>query len=120
VAARGLADIEWVEEVGGGPNFGRKQFISLADAVGRREIRTLVLAHRDRLVSVRIPVVEHYCRAHGCDILVLNHESLSSEQEMMQDLKSIVDCFSSRLCGLRHDRKKLNEAIHQDVKEGGS
>jgi hypothetical protein len=38
----------------------------------------------------------------------------------VQDLKNIVDRFSSHLYGLRHYRKKLNEVIDQDVKEGGS
>jgi putative resolvase len=120
VAARGLADTEWVEEVGGGLDFGRKQFLDIMDAVGRREIRTIVLAHRDRLVRFGYPWFEHYCRAHGCAILALNNESLSPEQEMVQDLGSIVDCFSNRLFGLRHYRKKLDEAMDQDVKEGGS
>jgi len=115
VAARGLADTEWVEEVGDGLDFGRKQFLDVMDAVGRREIRTVVLAHRDRLVRFGYPWFEHYCRAHGCEILMLNNESLSPEQEMVQDLRSIIDCFSSRLSGLRHYRKKLNEAIDQDL-----
>jgi putative resolvase len=58
VARHGLADTEWGEEVGGGLDFGRKQFLNIMDAVGRREIRTIVLAHRARLVRVRIPVVQ--------------------------------------------------------------
>jgi putative resolvase len=109
VAARGLADTEWVEEVGGALNFGRKQFLRLMHVVGRREIRTIALAHRDR-----------HCRAEGRDILMRNNDSLSPEQEMVQDLQSIVDCFSSCLDGLCHYGKKLNEAIYQHVKEGGS
>jgi putative resolvase len=117
VAARGLADTEWVEEIGGGLNFGRKRFLDIMDAVGRREVRTIVLAHKDRLVRFGYPWFEHYCQAHGCDILVLNNESMSPEQEMVQDLRTIVHCFSSRLHGLRHYRKKLNEAVGQDVKE---
>lgn len=42
-AARGLAGIEYIEEVGGGLNFGRKRFLALMDAIGRGEVATLVL-----------------------------------------------------------------------------
>nr|WP_242469696.1 MerR family DNA-binding transcriptional regulator [Rhabdochromatium marinum] len=70
VVARGLANVEFVEEVDGGLN--------------------------------------------GCEILVLNQERLSPEQEMVQDLMSIVHGFSSRLYGLRKDRKTLNEALGKD------
>lgn len=34
---------------------------------------------------------------HGCEVLVLNQERLSPEQEMVQDMITIVHCFSSRL-----------------------
>ena len=47
--ARGLANVEFVEEVGGGMNFGRKRFLALMDAVNAGEIGTLILAHQDRL-----------------------------------------------------------------------
>lgn len=115
-AARGLADVEWAEEVGGGLNFHRKRFLDIMDAVGRGEVKTIVLAHKDRLVRFGYQWFEHYCKTHGCELLVLNNESLSPEQEMVQDLMTIVHTFSSRLYGLRTYRKKLNEAIGQDVK----
>ena len=114
VVARGLADVEFIEEVGGGLNFKRKRFLALMDEIGQREIATLILAHRDRLTRFGFEWFEHYAQTHGCDILVLNQERLSPEQEMVQDLMTIVQCFSSRLYGLRHYRKKLNEALSQD------
>jgi predicted site-specific integrase-resolvase len=52
-------------------------------------------------------------------ILVPNNESLSPEQEMVQDLRSIMRWFSSRLYGLGPYTKKLNETVGRDMKEGG-
>ena len=57
---------------------------------------------------------EHYAKEHGCELLVLNQERLSPEAEMVQDLMTIVHCFSSRLSGLRNYKKKLKEALEQD------
>ena len=47
--------------------------------------------------------------------LVLSQERLSPEQEMVQDLMSIVHCFSSLLYGLRNYRRELKKAIASDA-----
>ncbi len=119
-AARGLAGVEFILEVGGGLNFSRPHFLALMDAVGRREVATLVLAHRDRLTRFGFDWFAHFADTHGCELLVLNQERLSPEHEMVQDLMTIVHCFSSRLYGLRNYRKKLNEALEQDHAAGPS
>lgn len=112
--AKGLANVEFIEEVGGGLNFKRKRFLALMDAVGRREIKTLILAHRDRLTRFGFDWFEHYASTNGCEILVLNQERLSPKQEMVQDLMTIVHCFSSRLYGLRNYRKQLKEVLKSE------
>lgn len=113
VVAKGLANVEFIEEVGGGLNFKRKHFLALMDAVGRREVVTLIIAHRDRLTRFGFEWFEHYASINGCELLVLNQERLSPEQEMVQDLMTIVHCFSSRLYGLRNYRKKLSEVLQR-------
>lgn len=115
VVARGLANVEFIEEVGGGLNFKRMKFLSLMDEIGRSKIKTLILAHRDRLTRFGFEWFEHFAKAHNCEVLVLNQERLSPEQEMVQDLMTIVHCFSSRLYGLRNYRKKLKEALEQET-----
>jgi predicted site-specific integrase-resolvase len=116
VVAKGLAGVEFIEEVGGGLNFKRKRFLALMDEIGRREVKTLILAHRDRLTRFGFEWFEHYAKTNGCEVLVLNQERLSPEHEMVQDLMTIVNGFSSRLHGLRNYRKKLNEALKQDTR----
>ena len=117
VVARGLANVEFVEEIGGGLNFKRKRFLALMDEIGRREIKTLILAHRDRLTRFGFEWFEHFAKVNGCEVLVLNQERLSPEQEMVQDLMTIVHCFSSRLYGLRNYRKKLDEVLKKEAEQ---
>jgi predicted site-specific integrase-resolvase len=114
-AARGLAGVEFNEEIGGGLNFKRRYLLELSDAIGRGEVRTLVLAHRDRLTRFGYEWFEHMAHQHGCEVLVLNQERLSPEQEMAQDMMTIVDCFSSRLDGLRNYRRQQNAALNQEA-----
>ena len=63
------------------------------------------------------PVLSHYfeenlfCEQHGTVLTVMNSESLSPEEEMVQDLLSIVHCFSSRLYGLRRYKKQIRQMV---------
>ena len=109
------ANVEFIEEVGEGFNFKRKQFLALMDEIGGREVKTLILAHRDRLTRFGFEWFEHFAKVNGCELMVLNQERLSPEQEMVQDLMTIVHGFSSRLYGLRDYRKKLDEALKKDA-----
>lgn len=112
--ASGISGPEYVLEVGGGLNFKRSKFLTLMDEIGLGLVERIVIAHKDRLVRFGYEWFERYMRLHGCEVLVLNQERLSPEQEMVQDLMTIVHCFSSRLYGLRSYLKKLNEALNQD------
>ncbi len=114
MVAKGLANVEFIEEIGGGLNFKRKKFLALMDDIANHQIKTLVLAHKDRLTRFGFDWFEHHAKAHGCELLVLNQERLSPEREMVQDLMTIVHCFSSRLDGLRNYKKNLKEALDAD------
>jgi putative resolvase len=110
-AARGLVDVEWISEIGGGLNFERPKFLVLMERIERREISHLIIAHKDRLVRFGYVWFARFCKQHGCEILVLNNETLSPEPEMVEDLMTIVDCFSSRLDGLGNYKKSLKLAL---------
>lgn len=114
--ARGLAVDEWMEEIGGGMNFKRKKFLSLVDRIITQEVGVLVIAHKDRLTRFGFALIEHLCEMAGCELLVMNAESLSPEQELVEDLMTIVHCFSSRLYGLRNYRKSLKKALTDDTR----
>jgi len=110
-AARGLTGTQWISEIGGGLNFKRPKFLALVDRIVTNQVATLVIAHKDRLVRFGFDLLSHLCRTHGCELLVLNTETLSPEQEMVQDLMTITHCFSARLYGLRNYRTALQKAL---------
>ena len=110
--AKGIAVDEWISEIGGGLNFRRPKFSEIVDRVIRGELSTLVIAHKDRLARFGFELLSHLCETHDCQIMVLNTESLSPEQEMVQDLMTIVHCFSSRLYGLRNYRKAIQKVFN--------
>jgi putative resolvase len=105
---------EWIMEVGGGLNFEREQFLRLVDGIIDGQIERVVLAHQDRLVRFGSKLLVHLCRTHQTELLIMDTEALSPEQELVQDLLTITHCFSSRLPGLRNYRKALKEALRNE------
>ena len=111
--ARGTANVEFVEEIGGGLNFRRPKFLEVMEAIERGEVSEIIVAHKDRLARFGIDYFTHRCLGKHCIFTTINSEQLSPEQEMVQDLMAITHCFSSRLYGLRNYRKNLKEALKQ-------
>ena len=105
---------EWIMEVGGGLNFERKQFLRLVDSIIDGQVERVVLTHQDRLARFGYHLLVHLCHTHQCELLVMNTQELSPEQELVQDLITVTQCFSSRLYGLRNYRKALQKAIKDD------
>jgi predicted site-specific integrase-resolvase len=66
-AARGVANIEYIEEVGGGLNLKRPRFVALMDRIEAREVSHLVIAHKDRLVPFGFQCFDRFCAEHGTD-----------------------------------------------------
>ena len=111
--ASGLAVDEWIEEIGGGMNFKRKRFCELMNQIERREVSTLVIAHKDRLVRFGFEYFHKFATDHGCKMVVANQEQLSPTEEAVADLMTIVHTFSCRLYGLRNYSKQIRKAATQ-------
>jgi putative resolvase len=109
--AKGLGNVEYIEEVGGGLNFKRKEFLRLIDMIVTGRIGVLVIAHKDRFVRFGFELIEHLCTSYDVDLQVINSEKFSPELEISQDLLEIVDSFSYRIDGLNQYRKTLQEAL---------
>ncbi|KHD06163.1 recombinase [Candidatus Thiomargarita nelsonii] len=107
----GITVDEWIQEIGGGMNFKRKKFLSLMYRIQMGEIRKLLIAHKDRLCRFGFDYFEWMAKENHCEIVIVNQESLSPQQEMVEDLMAIIHTFSCRLYGLRKYKKNLKKAI---------
>ncbi len=109
--ARGIAVDDWIAEIGGGLHVKRPTFLNLIDAIVAGQVAMLIIAHTDRLARFGYDLLTHLYAAHQCEVVVRNQETLSPEQELVQDVMTIMHGFSSRLYGLRNYRKSLKEAL---------
>ncbi len=81
------------------------------NAIEPGKIKTLVIAHKDRLCRFGYDYFEHFAKTHGCDIVVANAQNMSPQQELMEDIMAVIHIFSCRLYGLRKYQKKLRKII---------
>ena len=109
--ARGLAVDEVIQETGGGMNLRRRKFLALMDDIDQGRVAVLVIAHTDRLARFGFDYLEHVAARNGCEIIVANQETLSPQQELVEDLLTIVHTFSCRLYGLRRYEKALKDEL---------
>jgi predicted site-specific integrase-resolvase len=106
---------EWMQDIGSGLSYKRKQFNQLMEMVELGQVRRILLAHQDRLVRFGYGYFEAFCQRHHTELVVIDGETLSPEQELAQDLMAILTVFSTRLHGLRSYRKVLKEAtLHEE------
>ena len=104
---------EWLSDIGSGLNYKRKQFNRLMELVELGQVRHIVIAHKDRLVRFGYGYFEAFCQRHNTEIIVMNGDTMSPEQELVQDLIAIITVFASRLHGLRSYKKAIRDAALQ-------
>jgi putative resolvase len=104
---------EWMSDIGSGLNYKRKNFLRLMEMIELGQVRRVIIAHRDRLVRFGYEYFEAFCQRHHTELVVINGEAMSPEQELVRDLIAIVTVFSARLHGLRSYRKVLKDAALQ-------
>jgi len=103
-----------ITDVGSGLNMKRKGFLKLLRMILNNEVSKIVIAYPDRLVRFGFEIIEEVCKAHNCEIVVLNREDKTPEQELIEDLISILVSFSGKLYGMRsHKYEKVKKCVEE-------
>ena len=100
---------EIIKDIGGGLNWKRKGLVALLGRLHGGEKLRLVVAHKDRLARFGFELVEWLAKQNGGEVVVLDESKCSPEQELTEDILSILHTFSCRLSGLRKYRDKIKE-----------
>src|SRR3712207_6590375 len=107
--AKGMIVDEIFEDVGSGLNYNRKKWNKLLEDCMLGAIKTIIVSHKDRFIRFGFDWFERFVKSNGVELIVVNNESLSPQEEMIQDLISIIHVFSCRIYGLRKYKKKIKE-----------
>ncbi len=100
---------EVIEEIGSGLNYKRKLWNELIDQALKGDVSKVFISHKDRFIRFGYDWFANLLASHNVEIIVVNNESLSPQEEMVQDLISIIHVFSCRIYGLRKYKKTIKE-----------
>lgn len=75
----------------------------------KREIKTVLISHKDQFVRFGFEWFDGFLQKCGVEMVVVNNDILSPQEELIQDLISNIHFFSNRIYGLRKYKKKLKE-----------
>jgi len=92
-----------LKEVGSGLNDKRKELLSLISMVEDDTVRNVYITYKDRLTRFGFNYLEEMFSKHDVSIIVCNNEvdDKSVEEELVEDMMSLIASFSGKLYGLR-------------------
>ena len=118
--AKGMIVNQCIEDFGSGLNYNRKKWNQLLDEVMENKIKTIVISSKDRFIRFGYEWFEKFCMKFNTTIMVVNNEALSPNEELVQDIISILHVFSCRLYGLRKYKNQIkeDEEIAKELQNG--
>jgi len=108
-----------VTDIASGINFKRKGLSTILEACVQQRIGDLVVAHRDRLCRFGFELIEQLVSKAGGRIVVIeDSDNKTSEQELIEDLLSIIHVFSCRQMGKRsYASRKPKNTQDKDISD---
>jgi putative resolvase len=107
-----------ITDIASGINWKRKGLATILELAVQGDIKEVVVAARDRLCRFAFELLERVLLLHDVSVTVLDSEGCSPEQELSDDLLSIVQIFCCRRNGKRrYTRKPDPFASPEDAKD---
>ena len=107
--ARGIIVDEIFEDIGSGLNYNRKKWNKLLEDCMLGYVKTIIVSHKDRFIRFGFEWFERFLKSNGVELIIVNNEAMSPQEEMINDLISIIHVFSCRIYGLRKYKKQIKE-----------
>lgn len=107
--AKGIVIDDYMTDIGSDLNYNRKKWNSLLKQVMNNEIETIYITYKDRFIRFGYEWFEKLCQQFNTQIVILNDKDTSPQQELVEDLISIIHVFSCRINGLRKYKKKIQD-----------
>ncbi len=100
-----------IVDISTGLTFKRDGLQTILDSANKGNLREVIVTHKDRLCRFGYELFEKIVLNSGGKIISLNKENTVSEKELIDDIVSIVNVFSTKLTGLKSSiiKKQINE-----------
>ncbi|ADL12303.1 IS607 family transposase [Acetohalobium arabaticum] len=100
-----------IRDIGSGLNYKKKGLKELIELIESRKIERIVVNYKDRLIRFGYEMFEQICELNNVEIEIINHtENKTYQEELVDDVLSIITVFSAKLYGSRSSKaKKIKE-----------
>lgn len=112
-----------ISDLGSGLNYKKKGLQELIELICSNSIERIVVNYKDRLIRFGFELIEQLCSIYNVKIEIINlTEDKTYEEELVEDVLSVITVFSAKLYGARsHKSKKMiatNEALLKEETKG--
>lgn len=118
--SRGIELEEQIEDIKSGMDANRKGFQKLLERVIKGEVGLVVVENKDRLTRFNFDTLEYIFKYYGTQIVVLNDslDNRTYEQELTEDLISIIHYFTMKSYSHRRKLNKIRKELEEGQKNG--
>ena len=109
--SQGIKVDEYIKDIGSGINYNNPGLNKIMKMVINDEVKKIIVSHKDRLVRFGFELIENICKLKNVEIEIINVKTTSPQEELVEDLMTIIHVFSARLYGLRSYTKRIKEAV---------
>ena len=88
-------------------NYNRRKWNKLIEECMENKVDSIIVTHKDRFIRFGYDWFERFLSKYNVKIIVVNNELLSPQEELVQDIISILHVFSCRIYGLIIYKKKI-------------
>ena len=112
-----------ISDLGSGLNYKKKGLQELIELICSNSIERIVVNYKDRLIRFGFELMEQLCSIYNVKIEIINlTEDKSYEEELVEDVLSVITVFSEKLYGARSHKSKniiaTNEALLKEETKG--
>ena len=112
-----------ISDLGSGLNYKKKGLQELIELICSNSIERIVVNYKDRLIRFGFELMEQLCSIYNVKIEIINlTEDKSYEEELVEDVLSVITVFSAKLYGARSYKSKkmiaTNEALLKEETKG--
>ena len=99
---------EIIKDLGSGLNYNKKGIRKLLKLICENKISNLVITNKDRLLRFGSEIIFDICKHFNIKVFIINEDNktLTFEQQLCNNIISIITVFSAKLYGSRSHKNK--------------
>ena len=112
---------EIISDLGSGMNYNKPGLRRLLEMILRKQMKRLVITHKDRLLRFGSELVFALCAHQQIEVVIIHKgEQPTFEEELAKDVLEIITVFSARLYGSRSKKNRELIAAMKSAAEDAS